>query len=106
MDPPVDAVDDDADAVAELVRKLLVDHTAYNRRCDVIATQVDGFGAALLAAIGERPVDGLDDVAALAERTHGRLQPLRECPHSWRGLLGEPIALQGLQAADAQRPIE
>jgi hypothetical protein len=60
----------------------------------------------LLAARGERPVDGLDDVATLAERAHGRLEPLRECPHAWLGLLGQPIALEGLQAANAKRPIE
>src|SRR5262249_11161868 len=52
------------------------------------------------------PVDGLDDVATLAELAHGRFESLRERPHPWLGFLGEPIAFQGLQAADAQRPIE
>ena len=42
----------------------------------------------------------------LAQLPHGRLEPLRERPHAGLGLAGEPIALKGLQAADAERPVE
>jgi hypothetical protein len=103
---PVDAVNDDADAVAELVGELLVDQAANNWRPHLLAMQAEGLGAALPAAGGERPVDGFDDVAAFSERAHGRLELIREPPHSRLGLLGQAIALQGLQAANAQRPIE
>ncbi len=105
MDPPIDAVDDDADPVAEFVGELLVDHAA--RRLGVVpllAVEDEACRAALLAPFGERPVDRFDDIAALAERPHGRLELIRDVHTPGSSLPGEPIALKGLQAADPQRP--
>jgi hypothetical protein len=51
-------------------------------------------------------VHGLDDVAALAQLSHRRLQPLRERPHHRLPFPGKPIALKRLEAADAKRPVE
>src|SRR5262249_22251672 len=106
MDPPVDAVDDHADTVAELVGELLVDQASNDGRTHLLTMQAEAFGATLLAAGGKRPVDCLDDVAAFAELAHGRFELIRECPHPWLKLAREPIALERLQAADPQRPIE
>src|SRR5262249_23458037 len=78
VDPPVDAVNDGADTVAELVGELLVDQAANDGRRHLLAMQAEAFGTAQLAAGGERPVDGFDDVAAFAERAHGRLKLIRE----------------------------
>ena len=104
--PSVDAVDDDADAVAELVGEPLVDQAADDRCPDLLAMKAEGFYSALLAARGERPVDRLHDVATLPELPHGRLEPVGERPYSGLGLAGQPIAFQGLQAADAERAVE
>ena len=58
------------------------------------------------AARGERPVDRFDDVAALAEPAHGRLEVFGERPHPRLPFPGEPITFQILKAADTQRAIE
>src|SRR5712691_1236762 len=106
MDPPVDAVDDKADAVAELIGEPLVDDAADDRRPDFLTMQIEAFESTLLAALGQRSVDRLHDVAALAKLPHRRFEPLGEHPHARLGFLSQAIALQRLQASDPQRSVE
>ena len=51
VDPPIDSVDDHADAIAERVGKPLVDQPADDRRLGLLAMRAEGFGAALLARL-------------------------------------------------------
>src|SRR5262249_10210866 len=102
MDPAIDAVDHDTDAVAELIGELLVDQAAVDWALALGTLQGRRLRVALLSARGEPPVDGLADVAALAQPAHGRPEPLRKRPYPRLGLPGEPIAVEGLQAPDPQ----
>src|SRR5262249_15178907 len=106
MDPAVDAVDDDADTIAELVGQLLIDQAAHERRPGLLAMKIGGPKYASWHARGECSGHRLDDVAALAEPAQRRLEFFRECPHAWFRFLGEPIACKLLQASDPQRPVE
>src|SRR3974390_3603153 len=102
MDSSVDAVDDKADPVAELVREALVDQAAHDPRPDLFAMQVEAFQGTLMAARSKGTVDGFDDVAARTELAHRCFQPWRERPHPRINFLGEPIACQGLEPAEAE----
>jgi hypothetical protein len=64
-------------------------------------------GAALVgeAVIGQRPVHGLDNVAALAHLAQGPLGLRRDGPAADFHLGGQPHALQLAGAGDQQRPV-
>ena len=106
MDAPVNAIDDEAKSLAKLVGQPLVDHAASDPGFGLLAVKGIAFQRALFAARLQRPVDRLDDVAALAEFPQRRLHLVGQLPHARLALRGEAVARQRLQSADAQRPIE
>jgi hypothetical protein len=58
-------------------------------------------GCALDAAVGERPVHSLDDVAAIAQVAHRRFQLLGYGPDAGLDFSGETEALERLQIGRA-----
>ena len=77
MDAPVDAVDDEAEPLAELIGQPLVDDAADDRRHRLLPVEGIALERALLTSLRERPIDRLDDVAALSELPQRRLQAIR-----------------------------
>ncbi len=64
---PVKAIDDEAEPFAEFVGQPLFDHAANDADFSLLAVKGIAFQRALFAPRLQRPVDRLDDVAALAE---------------------------------------
>lgn len=77
MDAPVDAIDDEAEALAEFVGQPLVDHPADNPRRGLLAMEGIALQRALLAARLERTVDRLDDIAAAASAKQAQIRAAR-----------------------------
>src|SRR5262249_18844522 len=106
MDSAVNAVDDHPDAVAQLINEPLVDHAPDDRHPGLLAMEIEALDDALLAPGGERSVDRLDDVAALAELPQHWLEAVAHGPYSRFTLLGEPVAFQLPQTGNAERAVE
>ena len=108
MDTAVHAVDDQPDALAHLVAaQPLVEHAADNALGRRLAVQDVARGMAVLrqSLAIQRPVHGLDDVAAFAEFPQGWLGPGRHDPAAGLDLCGESHALQLARPLDQQRAV-
>jgi hypothetical protein len=77
MDPAIDAVDNEAEALTELVGQPLADHPSDTRRASLLAVQDIAAKCPLFATGCERAIDRFDDVAALAQVAQRRLQFFR-----------------------------
>jgi hypothetical protein len=77
MHAPVDAIDDEAETLAEFVGQPLVDDPADNPRRGLLAMEGIALHGALLAARLERTVDRLDDIAAAASAKQAQIRAAR-----------------------------
>ncbi len=92
MQPTIDAVDHEVVAIGELVRQAAFNHTADQSRTrpmDRIDRQV-----ALQIPLAHCPLQGPDDVAALAHPAQGGLEIVDRPEHTGRGLADEPQTLE------------
>ena len=108
MDAPVHAVDDQTDPLAHLVAaKPLVEHAADDALGRLLAVQDVARGMAVLRQpfALQRPVHGLDDVAALAKLPQHRLGLWRYHPAAGLDLGRQPHALQLARPLDQQRAV-
>src|SRR5215472_12907070 len=80
MHAPVNAIDDESDAVAEFVGQPFVDHAAGDRRLRLLTARDERSRCSLLPTVGECPIDRLDNVVAFTQVAHDRLQAIRERP--------------------------
>jgi hypothetical protein len=74
VDAAVDAVNDDADPVAQLIGEFLANDPPGYRDRGCPAMEEDVFRATFLTPRGKRAIDGLDDVAAFTEFPQGRFE--------------------------------
>lgn len=103
MGPAVDAVDDDIGRSRQLVLKPAVDQ-APDHIGGAIAVDGERGDAARSVMAAERPVHGLDDVAALAKGPQGGLGVGRDDPLGGTNRFGDAEALEMLGAADQDVP--
>ena len=106
MRAAIDPVHDQRHPVAQLVGQPLADHPPDDGLLLFLAVEHILAHPALKAPVGQRPVDRLHDVAALAQRPHRRLQLLGDGPDAGFDFPGETEALERLQPADPERPVE
>lgn len=106
MNTAVDTVDHEDDSFAGFIGQPLADHPAGDRCRRLLAVQDAAAECPLFAALSERPVNRLDDVAARAQFAQRRFQVFRKARRAGLGLRHQAVALQGLQAADAERAVE
>ncbi len=108
MDAPVHAVDDQTDPLAHLVTaQPLVEHPADNALGRLLAVQDVARGMAVLgqSLALQRPVHGLDDVAAFAKLPQNWFGLWRHDPAAGVDLSRQPHALQLACPVDQQRAV-
>src|SRR6266851_3865727 len=108
MDAPVNAVDDQTNALTRLVASQpLVEHATDNAFADLLPMQHVARGMAIPCqpVAFQRPVHGLDDVAALAEFPQDRLGLWRHDPTSRFNLGRHPHTLQLARPINQQCPV-
>jgi hypothetical protein len=100
----VDAVDHRIRFAGQLIMQPALDNAPNDRRRRRAAVDHVIGNAAVLAALGEGAMHGLDDIAAHAEIAQGRLRREIDDPLTWPSRRRQPHALQFLQPPDGEPP--
>src|SRR5712692_4552070 len=101
----INAIDDKGQAFAELLREMLVDDAADDRRQGRAVVNPEARRIALKAFRPQCLVHGLDDIAALTHLAQGRLEFFAQSPAARCGLAGEPHSLQLAKPRQPQRAV-
>ena len=105
MRAAIDAVDHGIGGAFQLVVEAAIKEPADNAIANALAGKHITRRSPLNAALGERPVHALDDVAAFAERAQRRFGLVRDDPLARAGLMGEAEGFELAQPADLLRQV-
>jgi hypothetical protein len=105
MRAPVDPIDHQRQVLAQLVRQMLVDDAADDRRHWRGIVNLEAHRIALGAFGPERLLHRADDVATLAHLAQGRLQPLAQFPDARRVFGREAHVAELAETAQPHGPV-
>src|SRR5690606_1787606 len=105
MGSPIDAIDHGIGSAFEFIIEPARDQPADDGRIQTFAGEHIACRAALYAALGQRPVHALDDVAALTELAQHRLRLVVDRPLAATDLPGQPEGFELAQPPELNRTI-